>query len=97
VRKNYPIDQYPRELHNKVYLLRHFENYMLDRLFGDQPYTYEDVTLTKGMVFVTRYLRMKHVIVFRLSNDVLQVSQVVHTRSLTSVQFLRPRQAHPVE
>jgi len=46
---------------------------MLDRLFGDQEYTYEDQDLTKGMVFVTRYLRMKHVILFRLSNDILQV------------------------
>lgn len=78
VRKNYSIEGYPRDLSNKVYLLRHFESYMLDRLFGDQPYTYEDKALTKGMVFVTRYLRMKHVIVFRLSNDVLQVSQAVH-------------------
>jgi polo-like kinase 1 len=65
VRKNYSIEGYPRDLSNKVYLLRHFESYMLDRLFGDQPYTYEDKALTKGMVFVTRYLRMKHVIVFR--------------------------------
>ena len=67
------MDAYPRELNNKVYLLKHFESYMLDRLFGDQDYTYEDKELTKGMVFVTRYLRMKHVILFRLSNNVLQV------------------------
>ena len=75
VSRNYPVDEYPRELNNKVYLLKHFESYMLDRLLGDHSYTYEDRTLTRGMVFVTRYLRMKHVIVFRLSNDVLQVGQ----------------------
>lgn len=101
VRKNYSIEGYPRDLSNKVYLLRHFESYMLDRLFGDQPYTYEDKALTKGMVFVTRYLRMKHVIVFRLSNDVLQVSQAVRSEdsadlSFLPVQLLRPRQTHLV-
>ena len=74
LRNNYPIDSYPRDLSNKVYLLKNFESYMLDRLFGDQTYTYEDRALTRGMVFVQRYLRMKHVILFRLSNDVLQVS-----------------------
>ena len=67
------MDAYPRDLNNKVYLLKHFESYMLDRLFGNQEYTYKDSALTRGMVFVTRYLRMKHVILFRLSNDVLQV------------------------
>ncbi|ORY31914.1 kinase-like domain-containing protein [Naematelia encephala] len=84
VRKNYPVDDYPRELNNKVYLLRHFESYMLDRLFGDQPYTFEDEGLTKGMVFVTRYLRMKHVILFRLSNDVLQFNFYDHTKLILS-------------
>jgi hypothetical protein len=46
---------------------------MMDRLYGDAEYTYVDETLTTGMVFVTRYLRMRHVLLFRLSNDVLQV------------------------
>jgi hypothetical protein len=74
LRNNYPVNTYPRDLENKVFLLRNFENYMLDRLFGDQDYTFVDRELTRGMVFIQRYLRMKHVILFRLSNDVLQVS-----------------------
>lgn len=73
-RSNYPIGDYPDRLHNKVYLLKHFENYMISRLRAEQAYTYEDTNLTTGMVFVSRYLRMRHVIVFRLSNDLLQVS-----------------------
>lgn len=47
---------------------------MFDRLYGNAEYTYEDTRLTTGMTFVSKYLRMKHVILFRLSNDVLQVS-----------------------
>ena len=55
-----------------------FEGYMMDRLYGDAEYTYVDETLTTGMVFVTRYLRMRHVLLFRLSNDVLQVCSFLH-------------------
>ena len=36
-------------------------------------YTFEDVDRRKGMEWVQKYLRMKHVIVFKLSHDVLQV------------------------
>lgn len=75
VRRNHAIDTFPRQLDNKVYLLKHFVQYMLERLCGEQEYTFEGKQ-TKGMVFVTRYLRMKHVILFRLSNDVLQVSEL---------------------
>lgn len=46
---------------------------MARRLVGQMPYTYEDKNLTSGMVIVSRYLRMKHVIVFRLSNEIVQV------------------------
>ena len=73
LRTNYPIEEYPRELSNKVYLMNSFEGYMMYRLYGDAEYTYVDEPLTTGMVFVTRYLRMRHVLLFRLSNDVLQV------------------------
>lgn len=45
----------------------------MERLYGDYPYTFEDLSRTKGMDFVQKYLRMKHVIVFKLSSDVLQV------------------------
>ncbi|WVQ94034.1 hypothetical protein IAU59_001112 [Kwoniella sp. CBS 9459] len=84
VRRNHMIDSYPSDLKNKVYLLKHFENYMLDKLFGEQPYTFNDLSLTTGMTFVIRYLRMKHVILFRLSNDVLQFNFYDHTKLILS-------------
>lgn len=52
---------------------------MAGRLVGQLPYTYEDSDMTKGMTIVTRYLRMKHVIVFRLSNEVVQVGCYFNT------------------
>lgn len=45
----------------------------MDRLYGDYEYTFEDTDRGKGMDFVQKYLRMKHVIVFKMSHEVLQV------------------------
>jgi hypothetical protein len=94
-RENYPIDEYPLDLKNKVFLLRHFEGYILEKLLGHHEYHYTDLELKEGMVYITKYLRMKHVILFRLSNDILQVSlnEMIIPRMLKSVQLLRPYQA----
>ena len=73
VRKNYTISEYPEDLKPKIYLLKHFEGYIMNRLYGEYDYTFEDTGRTKGMDFVQKYLRMKHVIVFKMSHDVLQV------------------------
>ena len=73
VRKSYTVEMYPEELKSKAYLLKNFERYIMDRLYGDYEYTFEDVERQKGMEWVQKYLRMKHVIVFKLSHDVLQV------------------------
>lgn len=82
IRKNYNLEveqgepgSPPKELDSKIYLLRHFEEYMLERLYGSRPYTYVDENKRKGMIFVQRYYRMKNVIVFKLSNDTVQVSE----------------------
>jgi cell cycle serine/threonine-protein kinase CDC5/MSD2 len=74
VRKNYTVADYPEEMKSKVYLLKHFEGYIMGKLYGDYEYTFLDSQRTKGMQFVQKYLRMKHVIVFKLSHDVLQVA-----------------------
>lgn len=73
-RENHRMDAVPSDLKNKVYLTQHFQSYILDRLTGSYEYLYNNIELKSGMVFISKYLRMKHVIVFRLSNDVIQVS-----------------------
>lgn len=67
------MTEFPEDLKSKVYLLKHFEQYIMEKLYGDYDYTYQDCDRTKGMDFVQKYLRMKHVIVFKMSHDVLQV------------------------
>ncbi|KAF9466886.1 kinase-like domain-containing protein [Collybia nuda] len=84
VRKSHTVDEYPEELKSKVYLLKHFERYIMDRLYGEYDYTYEDVNRSKGMEWVQKYLRMKHVIVFKLSHDVLQFNFYDHSKVILS-------------
>ena len=102
VRKNYLASEFPDNLKNKVYLLKHFERYIMDRLYDDYEYTFEHLDRTKGMDFVQKYLRMKHVIVFKMSHDVLHVSLpslcVVcsHLISPHTVQLLRPFESDSV-
>ncbi|KAF9479342.1 Pkinase-domain-containing protein [Pholiota conissans] len=88
VRKAYTVDVYPEELKSKVYLLKHFERYIMDRLYGEYTYTFEDVGREKGMEWVQKYLRMKHVIVFKLSHDVLQFNFYDHSKLILSSQGL---------
>ncbi|CDO68443.1 hypothetical protein BN946_scf184704.g6 [Trametes cinnabarina] len=88
VRKNHTVAEYPEDLKSKVYLLKHFERYIMDRLYGEYDWTFEDHERTKGMVFVQKYLRMKQVIVFKLSHDVLQFNFYDHTKVILSSQGL---------
>lgn len=76
VRKNHSAEGAPEELAEKMYLLNHFESYIMNRLYGDYDYTYEDHLKTTGMDFVQKYLRMKHVVVFMMSSDVVQVCRI---------------------
>jgi hypothetical protein len=43
-------------------------------LYSNYEYTFLDSQRTKDMQFVQKYLHMKHVIVFKLGHDVLQVA-----------------------
>jgi hypothetical protein len=67
-----PDDEHFQE---RLYLLSHFEQYMLNKLNGMTEYNYKDEQLRTGMVFLTKYWRMKQVIAFRLCNESFQVSE----------------------
>ncbi|KAF9788223.1 kinase-like domain-containing protein [Thelephora terrestris] len=88
VRKNHSAEDVPEELAEKMYLLNHFESYIMNRLYGDYDYTYEDHLKTTGMDFVQKYLRMKHVVVFMMSSDVIQFNFYDHSKVILSSQAL---------
>jgi len=72
-RRHHNLASIPSELDRKAYLLRYFEDYMAKTLRRDVPWTFEDVERKKNMDFLVKYYRMKNAIVFKMSNDVLQV------------------------
>ena len=72
-RRHYTVTQHPTELERKAYLLGYFENYMSKTLLRDVDWTFADAERTRNMDFLVKYYRMKNAIVFKMSNDVLQV------------------------
>ncbi|KZT24843.1 Pkinase-domain-containing protein [Neolentinus lepideus HHB14362 ss-1] len=88
VRKYYTVNDYPEDLKSKVYLLKHFEGYIMSRLFGEYDYVFEDTNRTKGMDFLQKFLRMKNVIVFKMSNDSLQFNFYDHSKMILSAHGL---------
>lgn len=78
------MNEYPEDLQSKVYLVKHFERYIMDRLYGNYAYTYVDEDLTRNMAFVQKYLRMNKVIVFKLSHDAIQFNFYDHSKVVLS-------------
>jgi hypothetical protein len=72
-RRHYAFKDHPESLQRKAYLLEYFEDYMAKTLTRDVEWTFVDSARTKNMDFLVKYYRMKNAIVFKMSNEVLQV------------------------
>ncbi|KAJ3332232.1 Kinesin-like protein kif9 [Blyttiomyces sp. JEL0837] len=84
-RKAFTISQYPQELQKKITLLRHFGGYMQENLFRATTYEESRVTSkTSELTFLTKYLRTRHGVIFRLSNQVVQLNLFDHTKLILS-------------
>ncbi|SCZ93449.1 BZ3500_MvSof-1268-A1-R1_Chr6-3g08667 [Microbotryum saponariae] len=81
-RRHYALTDHPEDLQRKAYLLEYFEDYMAKTLTRDVAWTFVDAARTKNMCFLVKYYRMKHAIVFKLSNEVLQFNFYDHTKLL---------------
>lgn len=53
--------------------MTYFQEYMTKTLERDVDWVFSDQQRTKDMDFLVKYYRMKNAIVFKLSNDVVQV------------------------
>ena len=74
------LTEYPKELQKKVTLLQHFWSYLEG---NDKPKTIIEqnkdsntvkVRKVKDVVYVKKWMRTRHAIMFRLSNKVVQVN-----------------------
>jgi polo-like kinase 1 len=76
------LTDFPKELQKKVTLLQHFRSY----LEGDiKQETGQDAELsTETPVYVKKWMRTRHAIMFRLSNKIVQVNFQDHTEIILS-------------
>ncbi|KAI8618216.1 kinase-like domain-containing protein [Chytriomyces sp. MP71] len=84
-RRAYTTTSYPQDLKKKVTLLRHFGGYMQENLNqGVESEEGETPTQKSDLIFLTKYLRTKHGVIFRLSNQVVQINFFDHTKIILS-------------
>ena len=89
--KEYTLTEYPKELQKKVTLLQHFRSYLEGSekpATKELPVTVEGEKLperkVKDVVYVKKWMRTRHAIMFRLSNKVVQVNFQDHTEIMLS-------------
>ncbi|KAJ3411523.1 Cell cycle serine/threonine-protein kinase cdc5/MSD2 [Chytridiales sp. JEL 0842] len=84
-RRAYTLANFPKDLQKKVTLLKHFGGYMQENLF--KAVTYGENSKpprTSDLIFLTKYLRTRHGVIFRLSNQVVQLNLFDHTKLILS-------------
>lgn len=85
--QRHTLQDFPAELHKKATLLKHFRKYLLQHSAKPAPVTAS--SSASQAVYVKRWLRTKHAILFRLSNRTVQVNFMDHTEViLASIQNL---------
>lgn len=80
------LTDYPKELQKKVTLLQHFKSYLEgDGKNEGEVNQYTDDELKKiGTVYVKKWMKTKHAIMFRLSNKIVQVNFTDKTEIILS-------------
>ncbi len=71
----YTLTEYPKPLQKKVTLLQHFRSYLEAEI--PRPSTEGDTRPKRGLetaIYVKKWLKTKHAIMFRLSNKIVQVN-----------------------
>ncbi|CAK94360.1 unnamed protein product (macronuclear) [Paramecium tetraurelia] len=76
----YNLDIYPQDLRKKVTLLQHFRDYL-----EPEPQTAaSEENETKSLVYVKKWMKTRHAIMFRLSNKIVQVNFTDKTEIILS-------------
>ncbi|KAJ3371985.1 Serine/threonine-protein kinase plk1 [Kappamyces sp. JEL0680] len=72
-RRNHTLADPPADLSKKITLLKHFRGYMQENLTKAYVDQGVESVATTGLDFLTKYLRTKTGVIFRLSNHSIQV------------------------
>ncbi|KAK9320990.1 kinase-like domain-containing protein [Lipomyces orientalis] len=69
----YTLDEAPQFLTKKLYLVKHFREYMMEHLYiPERALDHRDTSTDGKLVYMTDYLRTKQAIMFRLSTGEIQ-------------------------
>jgi len=85
----YTLIEYPKELQKKVTLLQHFWSYLEGNetpksVMARNAENHPSSRKGKEIVYVKKWMRTRHAIMFRLSNKVVQVNFQDHTEIMLS-------------
>lgn len=72
---SHPLIDYPKKLDKKVLLLQHFKNYLEKdpkSILSEESQNTE-VPKVNDVVYVKKWMKTRHAIMFRLSNKIVQV------------------------
>ncbi|KAH6577121.1 hypothetical protein BASA60_004200 [Batrachochytrium salamandrivorans] len=83
-RDSWNQDSFPPDLNKKVTLLRHFKGYMQENLYRACSTNLENQPKIGSLDYLTKYLRTKNGVFFRLSNHTLQLNLFDHTKLIIS-------------
>eukprot|EP00826_Nyctotherus_ovalis_P020239 TRINITY_DN1633_c0_g6_i1.p1 TRINITY_DN1633_c0_g6~~TRINITY_DN1633_c0_g6_i1.p1 ORF type:complete len:436 (-),score=90.20 TRINITY_DN1633_c0_g6_i1:74-1381(-) len=64
---SYTLEDYPKTLQKKITLLQHFRNYL------EQDLKQKPTTKPQSVVYVKKWLKTKHAVMFRLNNKTVQM------------------------
>jgi len=79
------FSNYPKELQKKVVLLQHFKTHLEGESANKEPNAeLDDESKKHGMVYVKKWLKTKHAIMFRLNNKIVQVNFTDKTQIILS-------------
>jgi polo-like kinase 1 len=67
------LQNYPKELQKKVTLLQHFRSYLEGENDKLDIAELDEESKKFGLVYVKKWLKTKHAIMFRLNNKIVQV------------------------
>jgi len=87
---SHTLNDYPKDLQKKVTLLQHFRSYLegdLNKQNIDEVKIEEESTTPRknnNLVYVKKWMRTRHAIMFRLSNKIVQVCFQDHTEIILS-------------
>lgn len=73
VMTSYTFEDYPESLKKKVLLLQHFKTYLEQEAPNKDGTEPEDDSKGQPLVYVKKWMRTNHALLFRLSNKIVQV------------------------